>query len=112
MKNYKSIPAALNDLRNRGYKADFSAETFCLYCGDLDMRLNPEQFIVDEEYRFKGDAAHKEDTVLVAITSSNGIKGILVDSYGSYSENTGLDLLRMHHQSAAPAFVKSIKKTF
>jgi hypothetical protein len=104
MKNFKSLADALSDLRKRGYKTDFSVETFCLYCGDLDMRLNPEQFKVDEEYRFGGDAEHEEDTVLVAITSSNGIKGILVDSYGSYSENTGLDPARMHRQCAATAF--------
>lgn len=104
MENFKSLPDALNDLRKRGYKTDFSVETFCLYCGDLDIRLNPEQFKVDEEYRFGGDAAHEEDTVLVAITSSTGIKGILVDSYGSYSENAGLDPARMHRHCAMPAF--------
>lgn len=104
MENFKSLADALSDLRKRGYKTDFSVETFCLYCGDLDMRLNPEQFKVDEEYRFGGDAVHEEDTVLVAITSSNGIKGILVDSYGSYSENTGLDSAKMHRQCVAPAF--------
>jgi hypothetical protein len=104
MGNFKTLADALSDLRKRGYKTDFSVETFCLYCGDLDMRLNPEQFKVDEEYRFGGDAVHEEDTVLVAITSSNGIKGILVDSYGSYSENAGLDSARMHRQCAIPAF--------
>lgn len=90
MKNFQSFPDALKDLRNRGYQADFSVETFCLYCGDLDMRLNPEQFTVDEEYRFAGDAAHDEDAILVAITSSNGVKGILLDSYEAYSGNTNM----------------------
>ena len=88
MENYKSLADAISDLRKRGYQTDFSAETFGLYCGDLDMRLDPEEFKVDEEYRFGGDAMHEEDTVVVAITSFNGIKGILVDSYKSYSENT------------------------
>jgi hypothetical protein len=96
MENFKSFDDALGDLRNRGYKADFSIETFCLYCGDLDLRLNTEQFNVDEEYRFGGDSAHEEEIILVAITSSNGIKGIVVDSYGSYSGNTGLDSARLH----------------
>src|SRR5262245_56092853 len=104
MKNFKSLADALSDLRNRGYKTDFSVNTFCLYCGDLDMRLDPEEFKVDEEYRFGGDASHAEDTVLVAITSANGTKGILVDSYGSYSENTGLDSARMERHCAGPAF--------
>ena len=104
METFKSLSDAISALRKRGYNTDFSIDSFCLYCGDLDIRLNSEQFIVDEEYRFGGDAAHEEDTVVVAITSSNGIKGILVDSYGSYSENTDLDSARMHHHCAAKAF--------
>lgn len=102
MKNFNSLADALNDLRKRGYQSDFSTETFCLYCGDLDMRLNPDQFKVDEEYRFGGDAAHEEDTILVAITSSTGIKGIVVDSYGSYSEGSQFDSARMSCQHAPP----------
>jgi hypothetical protein len=102
MKNFKSLADALSDLRNRGYNTDFSVETFCLYCGDLDMRLGPEQFKVDEEYRFGGNE-HEEDTVLVAITSSTGIKGIVVDSYGSYNENTGLNLASMNRECVVPA---------
>ena len=104
MENFKSIADALGDLRRRGYKTDFSVDSFCLYCGDLDMRLNPEQFKIDEEYRFGGDTAHEEDTVLVAVTSFSGVKGIFVDSYGSYSENTSLDPAKTHRHYAASAF--------
>ena len=91
MKTYESLAAALNDLKKRGYKADFATDTVCLYCGDLDMRLDPEEFKVDEEYRFEGDPNHDEDAVLVAITSSSGVKGTLVDGYGSYVENVNFE---------------------
>lgn len=39
-----------SDLRKKGYGEDFEFEEnpFGLYNGDLDMRLNPEQFHVDE----------------------------------------------------------------
>jgi hypothetical protein len=90
MRNYTTLAGALSDLRGRGYNADFTVDKFCLYCGDLDMRLDPDQFKVDEEYLFEGDASHEEDTVLVAITSSGGIKGILLDSYDAYAENTNI----------------------
>ena len=91
MKSYKSLGDALSDLKKRGYKADFSSDTNCLYCGDLDMRLNPEEFRVDEEYRFEGDPNHDEDAVVVAITSSSGVKGTVVDGYGSYVENVNFE---------------------
>ena len=79
MKDFKSLPDALYNLRERGYTSDFSIETHCLYCGDLDMRLNPDQFKVDEEYRF-GLEGTKEETVLVAISTPTGVKGIALDS--------------------------------
>lgn len=105
MKKNNSLADALRDLRERGYTNDFTVETFCLYCGDLDMRWDPEQFKVDEEYRFEGDAAHDDgDTVVVAITSTTGIKGLLVDSYGSYAGNADLGLTKRQQQFAASGF--------
>lgn len=90
MENYRSTSEALEGLRKRGYEADFTTDTICLYCGDLDMRLNPGEFKVDEEYRFEGDTGHDEDAIVVAITSSSGVKGVLVDGYGSYVEDVSL----------------------
>ena len=101
MKNYKSLEDALSDLKKRGYEADFGTETVCLYCGDLDMRLYPEEFKVDEEYRFEGDANHDEDAVVVAITSSSGVKGTLVDGYGSYVENINFQKAKQFHAYSA-----------
>jgi hypothetical protein len=95
MKNYDVPASALADLKNRGYEADFETGSFCLYCGDLDMRLYPEEFKVDEEYRFEGDPNHEEDIVVIAITSYTGTKGVLVDSYESYSGDMAFDIAKM-----------------
>jgi len=86
MKKYESPAEALNDLRSRGYEANFETGSFCLYCGDLDIRLDPDDFKVDEEYRFEGGPNQGEDAVIVAITSSTGVKGTLVDGRGTYAE--------------------------
>lgn len=95
MKNYDSLTDALTDLKKRGYNENFEATTFCLYCSGLDLRLNPEAFHVDEIYRFEGDSSSAEDnSVLYAISSSNGIKGTLVDGYGSFAENMSFDMVR------------------
>jgi hypothetical protein len=85
MKNYESMVDALNDLKERGYWADFGTDTVCLYCGELDIRLNPEEFHVDEVYHFEGNSG-ADNTELYAITSSTGVKGILVDTSGVYAK--------------------------
>lgn len=104
MKNYESLADALNDLKERGYWADFGTDTVCLYCGELDIRLNPEEFQVDEAYRFEGDA--NDSIVLYAITSATGMKGTLVDTNGTYSDhlNFKMDQMSPRHHSTLHQF--------
>lgn len=92
MKHYESLIDALNDLRERGYLADFAVDNVCLYCGELDIRLNPEEFEVDEFYRFEGESSPDDSAVIYAITSSTGLKGTLIDAYGAYSENMSFEM--------------------
>ena len=82
MENIESLGDALSDLKKRGYDADlnFETNTFALYGGDLDMRLNPEGFHVDEIDRTCDEAHPNDGSVVYAITSATGIKGVLVDT--------------------------------
>jgi len=82
MKNYASLTDALADLKKRGYEADFTTEHFCLYCGDLDIRLHPETFEIDEVYRFEDSSCADDNSILYAISSPTGLKGTLVNDYG------------------------------
>lgn len=92
MKTFQSLIDALSDLKSRGYTEDFSLESSCLYCGDLDLRLSPEEFHVDEFYRFEGDSNPEDSSVLYAISSSSGVKGTVVDGYGMYSEYINFEM--------------------
>src|SRR5689334_17297469 len=97
MKNYESLVDALADLKTRGYEADFATTADCLYCSDLDIRLNPEEFNVDEVYRFEGDSNPDDNAVLYAITSATGVKGILVDGYGANAEHLNFEMAHKIH---------------
>ena len=100
MNNYDSLAGALNALRKKGYETDFATETVCLYCGDLDMRLDPDDFHVDEVYSFTDGSNTGGHGTLYAITSSSGVKGILVDSNGAYSNSLNFSMakkLTAHH---------------
>jgi hypothetical protein len=87
MNNYGSLNDALDDLKKRGYEADFTTDTVCLYCSDLDLRLNPEQFHVDEIHRFQGATGPDNNSAVYAISSSTGVKGVLVDGQGTSDSN-------------------------
>jgi hypothetical protein len=81
MKNYPTLADALEDLRKRGYDADFEQPSNCLYCSNLDLRLNEEEFHVDEVYRFET----VDNAVVYALTTPGGVKGTIVDSFGASS---------------------------
>ena len=83
MKEYKSLGDALVDLKQRGYETDFDfeKEKFCLYCEDLEVTLDTEEFHVDEVYKFQLYTDPYRNSIVFAITSTTGVKGILVDEY-------------------------------
>jgi len=109
MKNYESLSDALHDLNERGYKANFESQTFCLYCGDLDLRLDPEDFHVDEIYHF-GNSAGEKVPAVYAISSVSGVKGVLVDINGASDRGAGFEpeeVSYMRKTNGSPAAAKS-----
>ena len=83
MKEYQSLEDALIDLKQKGYQADFDFEKkqYCLYCEDLEITLDPEEFHIDEVHQFKSYAGSCNNRILFAITSATGVRGLLVDEY-------------------------------
>ena len=94
MKNYDSLLDALDDLKKRGYNADFEPQSNCLYCSNLDLRLNEEEFHIDEVYRFEADSNPDDSAVIYALTSPTGVKGTIVDGYGASPDNFSFDMAK------------------
>ena len=78
MKKYQSVNDALSDLRKKGYEDDFTTESFGLYTGDLDMRLDPEDFHVDEIDKIEENSKPGDGPMLYAVSSSVGVKGTMI----------------------------------
>jgi hypothetical protein len=83
MRAYESPADALDDLKKRGYEADFELHLNCLYCNDLDVRLYEEEFHIDEVYRFKGISNPSDNAVVYALTSPTGVKGTIVNGFAA-----------------------------
>lgn len=97
---YDTLTAAVADLDKRGYEHDFKLEPEFIECKAIDMRLMPEEFEIDEFYRFEGLNDPDDSAVIYAISSQVGnLKGVIIDAYGVYAENLApdlLDKLKMH----------------
>lgn len=80
MRKYQSFSDALRDLQNRGYQKSFEEDECCVYCRELRLRLVPEEFSIDEVHHFENAERADRSLVMYAITSSRGIKGVVVNA--------------------------------
>lgn len=87
MPAYENLIQALADLKQRGYTEDFNLSGDCLVCHKRAIGLRPEDFRIDEYYRFEGDSNPDDSSIIFAITSDAGYHGTLVDAYGTYAES-------------------------
>jgi len=92
--SYDTVTQAITDLQQRGYTADFNIADDHLHCPGLDLQLYPQHFQVREFYRFEGDTDPGDESVIYAIESDQGVKGVLVSAYGAYSEPLSDELMQ------------------
>ncbi len=87
MENYDALSQAISRLQKRGYTSDFNLKHEHIERNALKLKLHPEDFELDEFYRFEGMSSTDDNSVLYAVHSKKGVKGLLVDAYGVYAEN-------------------------
>jgi len=96
---YDTLLDALEGLTKRGYTQDFDLVPDGLKCQGSDLQLHPEDFNIDEFYRFEGASDPDENSIIFAISSTTGLKGTLIDAYGVYSDMLSPEMiskLKMH----------------
>jgi hypothetical protein len=88
--SYETVSEAVNDLIKRGYTTDFEilAEKDCLVNHKTSAQLSPDDFEIDETYRFEGNTDPGDEMIVFAISSKkNDMKGIVVNAFGIYSDS-------------------------
>jgi len=102
MKAYDTLTEAIQDLKDRGFTEDFNLQPHCLQCKSRELHVHPEDFTVEEFYRFEGMSSTDDNSVLFAISSEDGLRGTLVDAYGVYAENLTPEMsvrLKLRHDN-------------
>jgi hypothetical protein len=94
MRTYDTVLEALNDLRIRGFSEDFHLCAEYLTCNGVEAKLYPDEFHVEEYYRFEGMSDPDESCFVYAIVSREGLKGALVDAYGTYAQSLSPEMIR------------------
>ena len=94
MENYETLSEAISALKEQGYSEDLNLEDNCLECIAGKQKLMPDDFVIDKSFRFDVDEDPSDQSVLYAISSpKHGIKGLLVNGYGVYSDDMTNEML-------------------
>lgn len=86
MNAYETLVDALQDLRDQGYTFDFNLKENALECKALSKEFEPDRFSVVEVHRFEGMSSTDDNSILFVIECKDGVKGTLVDAYGTYAD--------------------------
>ena len=84
----------LSQLRERGYNCDFELRSNGLFCKQCNVVFKPEDLIIEKVYRFEGNSNPDDMAVLYGIRAGNGMKGVVIDAYGTYDDEELGDFLR------------------
>jgi len=94
MKTFETLSQAINALKGAGYTNDFNLHPEWIECAPLNVKFRPEEFHVDEVHRFEGMTNPDDSSVLYAVSSTSGTKGLLVDAYGVYAESISAEMIK------------------
>ncbi|MFT4152856.1 hypothetical protein [Parafilimonas sp.] len=89
--HYDTVSKAIDALRLQGYTTDFNIEENVVAC--TAGRFAAKDFDIVDVYRYEGNSDPADEAAVYAITSSNGVKGILVTGYGASADISDAELL-------------------
>jgi len=83
---YASEIDAMRDLRQRGFAADLEFRDGALRETSTGRRFRPDELAIVEHHRFEGESDPEDMSVVYALESDDGVRGIVVDAFGAYAD--------------------------
>ena len=95
MKDYGTLSQAINKLKlEEGYEHDFNLLDEQIELKSKKETFGIKDFDVDKVLRFEGMSNPDDNAILIAITTSKGYKGVLVDGYGISSGQVSKEMMK------------------
>lgn len=85
--NMTTMTGAMNKLQSDGYTENFIATEKGLEAPSSEKLYIPSEVKINNFYRFEGESDPADNAIVYAIETNDGIKGMLVDSYGGAYAN-------------------------
>ena len=84
-KLYTSMAEALQELKKRGFTANFVFLDMAFRDVDSGHIFKADDLYIVEHYRFEGTSDPDDTSVVYAIASENGTLGLIADAFGVYA---------------------------
>lgn len=81
-----TMSACMNKAVKEGFVDSFKVSSKGMYAPATDKYYKPEEVSVINFYRFEGESDPSENAILYTIQTADGVKGMLIDAYGAYSD--------------------------
>jgi hypothetical protein len=85
MKLYTNMVEAIQELKKRGFTANFEFLNQAFRDVDSGRTFKADELAIVEHYRFEGTSDPDDMSVVYAIEVDGGPKGIIADAYGLYA---------------------------
>lgn len=85
--NLKPLSQVMEDLKKEGYEKEFAYTKGKLYeLGNNANTFGKDELEIIEEYRFEGDSDPGMMSILYALKTKNGDKGMISNGYGKNAD--------------------------
>ncbi len=89
-----SLVEGIHKMQEKGYTANLVPKFDRLECDMGNIKLYPDDLVIDKMIRFENTSDPDDQSILYAISSpSQNVKGIYVESYGTYHDELSHEMI-------------------
>tara|TARA_A100001015_G_C14982243_1_gene709961 strand:- start:743 stop:1060 length:318 start_codon:yes stop_codon:yes gene_type:complete len=82
---FETVSEAINYLISKGYSHNFEVTKDSARCIETDKKYAAKDLLIVAYHRFEGVSSASDMSALYVIECSDGIKGSMLDAYGTYA---------------------------
>lgn len=96
---YESLAEATENLIKDGYTINFRVNDEGKLIDNKQVEFNPAQVKLNEFHRFEGVSNPADSSILYAVETDSGLKGLVVDSFGADGSEITSDFMNKVKQN-------------
>lgn len=89
-----TLREAVDKAVREGFNHTFKADPQGLRCLETDERFQPANVTIVAHDRFEGESSEDDSSALYRVETSSGLRGMIVDAYGTYADEHLAEFLR------------------